>query len=256
MQSEMSEWISSEAGSHADINVLKSEHQKLKSLVNPIEFRKSEATKRPEMVKMLQDNLEQAKNVAAMIKAAMEKAAEEAKEAAASEQNDTSSGESNEDTSNLPDDADKNNKNDNDQNSPTAPSSSSSLSSVYSDKDLSSVTSTYNEITAWLTEKQAAQDQLLDNADPVLLSADIEAKARKLNDVAMAMLQRQMRAQQKQQRQQKSKQQKKSSGKGDEKGSEEGEKKQEETKEEKVEMPREDEKGEEKGDDTTIHVEL
>ena len=253
----MSEWISGEASSHADVDVLKSKHQKLKSLVNPVEFRKSEAGKRPEMVKMLQDNLEQAKNVATMIKSAMEKAAEEAKEAAGSAENDADSAKSGENTSDPSEDTDNNNNND--QNAPSAPSSS--LSSIYSDQDLSSVTSTYEEITAWLAEKQAAQDQLPDSADPVLLSADIETKARKLNDVALAMLQRQMRAQQKHQRQQKQKEQKeqkKSSGKGGDKGSEEAEKG--ENKEEKVETPEKDEMGDEKGsekvDDTIIHSEL
>ena len=191
----MSEWISSEAGAHADTDTLKSEHNKLKALVDPVEFRKSEAAKRPDLVKMLQENLEQSKNAAAMIKSAMEKAAEEAK-AAAKADDDAAVATEPENGNDRDNDEDKTNEN--------APSSSSPVpqAPVLSDEDLASVTSKHDEIAAWLAEKQAAQDRLAENVNPVLLSTDIEMKARELNEVALAMLQRQMKAQQRQQQEQ------------------------------------------------------
>ena len=256
----MSEWISSEAGAHADTDVLKSEHKKLKALVDPVEFRKSEAVKRPEMVKMLQENLEQTKNAAAMISATMEKAAEDEKEASAA-----AAAAAAESASLKKDDVDApesmnepHNDSSSDENTSSLSPSSSPVPQppIFSDQDLASVTSKYDEITAWLAEKQAAQAQLAENVNPVLLSADIEAKARQLNEVALAMLQRQMKAQQKQQQQQakreKQQQQQSSNDKGKDR------KKEAEEKAETAERSQQEneEQGENQGQHTISHDEL
>lgn len=64
---------------------------------------------------------------------------------------------------------------------------------LYTAEDLKSITTTHATIHHWLTTKLAEQEKLAPYEDPVMLSADMEAKAKQLNRVVMDLLQKKIR---------------------------------------------------------------
>jgi hypoxia up-regulated 1 len=64
---------------------------------------------------------------------------------------------------------------------------------LYTMGDLKIVSSLYDSVTEWLTEKLAEQDKLPATADPVILGKDLAAKAKALNDAGMDLIMRSMK---------------------------------------------------------------
>jgi len=64
---------------------------------------------------------------------------------------------------------------------------------LYTAEDLEVLTRTHETIHRWLTTKLAEQEKLAPYEDPVMLSVEMEAKAKQLNRVVMELLQKKIR---------------------------------------------------------------
>ena len=187
-----SEWLYGE-GAEASIETLKERLDELRGLVDPIQKRIEESRKRPQEVKMLQEALNQTKAMAGMVSQHIEamSVAEAASSSAAASSSEsqttaTPSSLSGDDFADLDDE--------------TSTSATTATSAVptpelplYTPGDLASLTETQTSIETWLDAKLAEQSALSPSDDPVLLSSDLAAKSKQLNEVVMQLLQKQMR---------------------------------------------------------------
>ena len=175
-------------GADAKIEVLKARLKEIQELVNPIQKRKEEATKRPDQIKALQDAIEQTKSILKVLQDSNERASIASVQAAES----TVASETTPTTTDLPtfnlDDLDD-----------ETTSSSSATTTMpmpemptYSAEELDQLTSAYEAAEKWLDEKLAAQDKLTPSEDPILLSKDLKSKAEKLNKIVIDALSKQM----------------------------------------------------------------
>ena len=183
-----SEWLYGD-GADAKTKALKARLQEIQDLVNPIQERKDEASKRPEQVKALQDAIEQTKSIIKMLQDSNERASiasAQATESATPSATETTTTMTDSSTFNL-DDLDDD------------PVSSSTTSTMpmpemptYSAEELAELTSAYETAEKWLEEKQTAQDKLASSEDPVLLSKDLKTRAEKLNRLVIEALSKSM----------------------------------------------------------------
>ena len=77
-----------------------------------------------------------------------------------------------------------------------APAASAHLTN-YTPEDLSEIEKVYSAVSSWFEEKSSEQDKRAVNQDAAFTVAEIQSKARELNDSIMKLLQRKMREQQK-----------------------------------------------------------
>ncbi|KAI9675720.1 MAG: lumenal Hsp70 protein [Caeruleum heppii] len=182
-----SDWLYGD-GASAGRDELKARLKELKDLVAPVEKRRQEAVKRPQEIKLMKEALEQSKTLVSMIKAQAEEAA--SKSSATPTSKPTEDGPAT--TSSASDDLDDL---DDFSSSTTTTASTSSAPKmpIYTMEDVKSIEKIYETIQEWFTTKLAEQEKLLPLDDPVLLSKDIAAKTKQLNDVAMNLLQKKMR---------------------------------------------------------------
>lgn len=181
------EWIYSE-GRDASREELKAKLKEMKDIVTPIETRKEEAAARPEQVKLLQDALDQTKQVIVGITGQIENDTKirsswsASKEAAAtatpSAISDEFAGLEDEDTTTTT----------------SAPEEEETLDPpMFTTEDLVLPQSLYDTISQWLADKLAEQEKLPATADPILLVKDIAAKAKQLQDASVDLLARTMK---------------------------------------------------------------
>ena len=187
---DVSVWLYGD-GADANRESLKSRLDELRGLVAPIQKRKDEASKRPSELQKLKDALAQANTMVAVVKQQREaQALAESKAATDSEvaksQTTTAPSTSTDDFADLDDE--------------TATVSSSTTSaapnlpaSVYSEEDVSAIVEKENTVQKWLDEKLAEQEKLSPIDDPVLLSSELSAKSKELNDMVMNLLTKQMK---------------------------------------------------------------
>ncbi|KAF6238501.1 hypothetical protein HO173_003469 [Letharia columbiana] len=178
-------------GADANRESLKARLDDLRGLVAPIQKRKDEANKRPSEIQRLEDALAQANTMVTVVKQQREaqvlaesKAASNADEAKS--QTTTAPSTSTDDFADLDDE--------------TATASSSIMSaaphlpaSMYSEEDINAILQTEDNVKRWLDEKLAEQEKLSPTDDPVLLSSELSAKSKELNDVVMSLLTKQMK---------------------------------------------------------------
>ena len=184
-----SEWLYGD-GADASIEVLKERLDELRGLVDPIQKLKEESRKRPQEVKMLQEVLNQTKAMSSMVSQHIEamSMAEAASSAAASDsvsQTTAVPSSSSDEFADLDDDTASTTITSAIPNAPEPP--------LYTAEDLESLTATQDSIQSWLDSKLEEQNKLSPSDDPVLLSSDLAAKSKQLNEVVMKLLQRQMR---------------------------------------------------------------
>jgi hypoxia up-regulated 1 len=184
-----SSWLSDSEGSVATSEILKAKLKAIEELVIPVIFRREEAEKRPEVVTALRDSLKRSQTLISMIRDSVEQAAQKAAEALkASESASTetpapsSSGDDLDDleepeTSSAPVVSDI-------PEAPTMP--------AYTEEDLQEIEASYDKVQKWLDEKLAEQENLKDFEDPVILSKELDKKAKSLNEVLMSVLQKKM----------------------------------------------------------------
>jgi len=185
-----SEWLYG-AGAEANREVLKARLKELRNLVDPVLKRKEEAVKRPEQIRLLKEALDQTRTLIEVVKEQTEKAA-----ASASFTSSTSSSTGSHTTTaqssfSVDDFAEL-------EDEPSATTTATQAPKVpemplYTPEDLDVLTKTHGTIHHWLTTKLAEQEKLAPYEDPVMLSADMEAKAKQLNRVVLDLLQKKIR---------------------------------------------------------------
>lgn len=186
-----SDWIYS-GGADAPRAELKSKLKEMKDIVTPIEIRKEEAVTRPEKLKALQDALDQTQQVIAGITEQIAndtKAHESFSSSKSAAKTATTSAEPSSTTNEFADLED-----DETTTTTSAPVEEATLDPpVYSEVDLIAPKSQYEEISRWLSDKLAQQEKLGETDDPVMLSKDLEAKAKVLTDIHVELIMKSMR---------------------------------------------------------------
>lgn len=179
-----SEWLYGD-GADASREDLKSWLKDLRGLVDPIQKRKEDSLKRPEEIRLLQEQLDQTRALADMIQDQSDAASSAAASASSAQPPPPPSPDS--DFADLEDDDDPSTTT-----SSRTPSASPKLPDppLYTAADIAALTSTHASIQTWLHARVAAQALLAPSDDPVLLPADLAAKAKELNRVVMQLLQR------------------------------------------------------------------
>ena len=200
---EASMWLYGD-GADESREVLKARLNELRGLVNPIQKRKDEAFNRPLEIEKLNDTLSQAETVVKMVQeqqdaqakaeselsASMSSSSSAASEASSST---TTTSEASSTTADPLDDLDD---------EPTASSSTTSTKTppspepilpLYTKEDLETITTKHTSIKTWLEAKLAEQAKLTPTDDPSLLSFDLAAKTKELNDAIMALITKQMK---------------------------------------------------------------
>lgn len=162
------EWMESGELAAATTEVLKQKYNALKEVVEPIQKRRTESTKRPEVVKKLQKTLDEVQKGILKIEGEAAKASSSIASAAtaASSAKETEV-------------ADADDLEEPDTSEPTA--KPSAITNPFDSIDLQGVQATYDSVSAWLKEKLAAQDALKPFEEPVLLTKEVEAKASELS---------------------------------------------------------------------------
>ena len=178
-------------GADANREALKARLDELRGLVAPIQKRKDEASKRPSEIQKLQDALAQASTMVTVVKQQREaqvlaesKAASDSE--AAKSQTTTAPSTSTDDFAGLEDETAR-------ASSSTISPASSLPASTYSENDLNAILQKDETVKKWLDEKMAEQEKLSPTDDPVLLSSELSAKSKELNDVVMSLLTKQMK---------------------------------------------------------------
>ncbi|CZR66057.1 related to stress protein ORP150 [Phialocephala subalpina] len=187
-----SDWIYS-GGADAPRAELKSKLKEMKDIVTPIEVRKEEAITRPEKLKALQDALNQTQQVIAGI---TEQIANDTK-AHSSFSSSKSAAKTATTTTAAPSSSTNEFADLEDDEATTttsAPVEEATLDPpVYSEVDLIAPKSQYEEISKWLSDKLPEQEKLGPTDDPVILSKDLEAKAKILTDMHVELIMKSMR---------------------------------------------------------------
>ena len=189
-----SEWLYGD-GAEATREVLKERLDGLHALVDPIQKRKQEASSRPASVKALQEALNQTKAMVSVVKQQREAqlVAEEASSSAAAAEAEAAS-----QTTAAPSSTDDGFA-DLDDEPVTKPSTTTTAAPKpapmlsYSEEELKEVTDAQDSVQAWLNEKLVEQEKLGPTDDPAILSSDLTAKSKELNDMVMKLLTKQMK---------------------------------------------------------------
>ncbi|KAL8794160.1 MAG: hypothetical protein Q9195_003228 [Heterodermia aff. obscurata] len=188
-----SEWLYGD-GADATREALKERLDGLHGLVDPVQRRKQEAGSRPAAVKALQEALNQTKAMVSVVRQQREaqSVAEEASSSAAAADAESAS-----QTTTAPSSTDDGFGDLDDEpvasstTTTAAPSPPSML--MYSEEDLKEVTDSQDSVQAWLDEKLAEQGKLGPTDDPVMLSTELTAKSKDLNDMVMKLLTKSMK---------------------------------------------------------------
>jgi hypoxia up-regulated 1 len=200
--SEINEWIYGD-GADADTEGLKEKLSGLKKLVNPVLKRKEEASKRPSMIQSLKDSLDTTETAVKQIKeqaesmrssssaaeASSSSAAEAAKSAStetteSAETTETASSSTADEFLDLDDEPSTSSTSTKSKTTSKAPKPVPTVSP----EDIDEVVGSIEDVRTWLSKKIAEQEKLAPSDDPVLLTADIEAKLKALNQSVMTLL--------------------------------------------------------------------
>ena len=165
--------------------VFKERLSALKKLVEPIKQRRTESEGRDDKVSALKSSLEQTNKLMDTVRDQVKKAEEEASKIASSS---ASSVTASTDTDGLEDDDEEATLTSSAKSTPTP-----SVYSPYTNEDLTSISKIHSEVSAWLAEKTTAQGKLTPHEDPVLTIKDLEAKASKLSDAMLELIQKKIR---------------------------------------------------------------
>jgi len=186
-----SDWIYS-GGADAPRAELKSKLKEMKDIVTPIQVRKEEAVTRPEKLKALQDALNQTHQVIIGITEQISNETKahadfsSSKSAASTAKTTPSPISTPEEFAGLEDDEPTT--------TTSAPVEEQTMDPpVYTDADLIVPQSQYDTISVWLSEKLVEQEKLGPTDDPVMLSKDLEAKAKILTDIHVELIMKSMR---------------------------------------------------------------
>ena len=180
--SSTSEWLYSE-GLDANLQDFKDKLKSLHRLVDPVLKRKDEANRRPDAVKTLKEGLENVNGMITMVEGSIKKTAEDAASRASKAAASATLGTSVSSPSIVAEAEDL----DEDPYSSTSAAEAGQTDEPslykpyeYTNEDLSSLTTKYDEVKKWLDENLALQDKLGQYDDPAFLVAELEAKSQEL----------------------------------------------------------------------------
>lgn len=182
-----SEWLYGE-GASAAVDVLRNKLSDLKALVDPVQKRREETAARPDKVKALQSALDQTKSLTSMIQDQVSSA--EAASASASSEEAASASASATATPASSDDFADLEEPETSSSTTTAKPSPSLAFTAYTPEDMTSLSSVYDSVSSWLSEKAGEQDKLSPFEDPVITVAELDAKAEQLSNIMMKLLQK------------------------------------------------------------------
>lgn len=179
-----SDWLYSD-GSTATLEVIRGKLADLTDLVNPIKRRVEEASKRPEAVQAIQKALNSTEGVVRLVKSQIERAAESASSAAAA-----AAQAATESPGAKPRDGDED---DDDSLEGDATTSSAEPAytpdpPLYTDAELSDISSLYDTVKEWLAEQIDAQSVLGPSDEPAFTVAELERRADQLSDANLRLL--------------------------------------------------------------------
>lgn len=182
------EWIYGD-GRDATREELKAKLKELKDIASPIEARKAEVAGRPEQLKVLQDALNQTQQVIIGINGQIENdtivhSSFSASKSSAATASATASA-TTDDFADLEEDSSSTIS--------ASPEAETLDPPTYTSKDLEAPQKLLDEISAWLTEKLAEQEQLPPTANPILLIKDLADKAKQLQDVQVELIMKSMK---------------------------------------------------------------
>ena len=188
-----SDWLYGD-GADASREVLKARLDGLHSLVDPIQKRKDEAVKRPQQVQSLKEALNQTKTMVSVIKQQMEyhSVADTASSLEPSSSESSSSPTSTAPSS-IDDFADLDDDTSTSISATASPSAKAPPLFSYGEEDLQAITDAHDSVESWLNSRLAEQEKLLPTDDPIVLSAELAAKSKELNDMVMNLLTKQMK---------------------------------------------------------------
>jgi len=191
-----SEWIYAD-GAEATREELKAKLKEMKDIVAPIEFRKEELVTRAEKLKALQEALNQTQQVITGITEQIKNDTLARKSFSSSKAAAATATSSTVDPTASPVVNEFEGLEDDDTSSTTttsAPIEEETMDPpVYTEADLVVPQALYDEITKWLAEKLPEQEKLPITADPILLTKDLEAKAKVLTDNHVELIMKSMK---------------------------------------------------------------
>lgn len=189
-----SEWIYA-GGAEASREELKAKLKEMKDIVEPIEFRREEATKRPEQLEALQSALNQTLSVISGIteQIANDTKNHEAFSSSVSADAASSSASPSATPTSIADDFDGLEDEEATETSTALPEEKTMDPPVYKSEDLVKPQEAYDGTSAWLKKKLAEQDKLSPTDDPVLLSSEMAVKAKVLQEIHIDLIMKSMR---------------------------------------------------------------
>ncbi|TVY80538.1 Hypoxia up-regulated protein [Lachnellula suecica] len=187
-----SEWIYS-GGSEASREELKTKLKEMKDIVGPIQTRKDEAVTRPEQLKNLQDALNQTKTMIAGIEEQIANDTKKHEAFTSSKLSAASAGTTAAPSPSVVDDFDGLEDEPSTETVSAPPEEETLDPPVYNNADLIKPQSLYDTISEWLVVKIVEQEKLDITSDPVLLSKDLEAKAKELQELQVELIMKSMK---------------------------------------------------------------
>ncbi|KAL6243507.1 lumenal Hsp70 protein [Rhinocladiella similis] len=178
----ISDWLYGD-GAEANVQDFKDRLKQLHNLVDPVLKRQEEALKRPDAVKALEDGLENMSGMIKMVEGNIQKAMEEAASSASTTGSSiASSATASSSTSTA--------EGDDLEDDPYSTSSAAEAAETeeppavkpyeYTKEDLSTLTTKYDAVKAWLDEKTRLQDKLGPSDDPAILVSELETRRQEL----------------------------------------------------------------------------
>ncbi|TQS37604.1 hypothetical protein Golomagni_01917 [Golovinomyces magnicellulatus] len=181
---DISEWIYSE-GIEASKEELKEKLQELEDLISPINFRKAEISIRPEKIISLQSALNETNQLILSVTEQIVSDKKKLSETLASNSYSEASATAKPSYVEEP----KSSQEEDSTTTDTAPIEMPTFDPpVYTESDLTTPKTLFDEYSLWLTNKLAEQEKLEKTDDPVLLSKDIDEKVKKLQDANVQLL--------------------------------------------------------------------
>jgi hypoxia up-regulated 1 len=192
------DWLYGE-GTSATREVLRAKLGEMKAIVNPIERRKDEASKRPEQIKQMKESLEGGQSVINLVKEKIVEQADFLSSVAlrptpsetSTESSTTAEAEPSAETDGTEEDntsAEAETKTESSEAPlPTVPPTS------FTQEDLDVLVALHKSTNDWFTEKLAEQEALKVTDDPVLLVKDMAKKANEISQAGMELVMKGMK---------------------------------------------------------------
>ena len=178
-------------GADANQESLKAKLDELRELVAPIQKRKDEARKRSSEIQKLKDALAQANTMVTVVK--QQREAQALAESKAASDSEAAKSQTTMTPSTPTDDFADLDDEEATASFSTVSAAPSLPASIYSEDDINAIREKEDTVKKWLDEKLAEQEKLSLTDDPVLLTSDLSAKSKELNDVVMSLLTKQMK---------------------------------------------------------------